>query len=272
MNSTYSIINGELVLKSESAILISDLAIQRGYGIFDYFRTIKNEPIFLDEHLNRFYFSAAEMFMDPGYICEELKRLIKLLIEKNNIPGSGIRLTLTGGYSEDGYNQATPNLLITQAAFTFNQENFNRGIKLITYQHQRQLSHVKTIDYLMAIHLQKLIKEKGADDVLYFNGNEITECPRANIFFINKNDEVLTPSKNILSGITRKKILGFPEFNARECVIKLSDVPGFSEAFICSTTKNVLPVLGINGKEIGDGKPGKITRCIYDQLLSIKEK
>ena len=67
MSSVYSIINGEFVLKNESAILISDLAIQRGYGIFDYFRTIKNDPVFLVEHLNRFYFSASEMFMDPGY-------------------------------------------------------------------------------------------------------------------------------------------------------------------------------------------------------------
>ncbi|MEO5500962.1 MAG: aminotransferase class IV [Ginsengibacter sp.] len=272
MSSVYSIINGEFVLKNESAILISDLAIQRGYGIFDYFRTIKNDPVFLVEHLNRFYFSASEMFMDPGYTREELKGLIKLLIEKNNIADSGIRLTLTGGYSEDGYSPATPNLLITQTAFSFNRDNFNKGIKLITFPYQRQLPHVKTIDYLMAIHLQKLIKEKGADDVLYYHNNEITECPRANVFFINKNEEVLTPSKNILSGITRKKILGFPEFNTRESIIKLSDVPDFREVFICSTTKNVLPVLAVDGKIIGDGKPGEITRKIYEDLLSIKEK
>ena len=272
MSSVYSLINGEFVLKSESSILISDLAIQRGYGIFDYFRTIKNEPVFLEEHLSRFYFSASQMFMNPGYTLEELKGLIKLLIKKNNIADSGIRLTLTGGYSEDGYTPATPNLLITQSAFSFNRENFNKGIKLITYQHQRQLPQVKTIDYLMAIHLQKLIKEKGADDVLYYNGNEITECPRANIFFVDKKGDVITPSKNILSGITRKKILEFQEFKARKTIIKHSDVPDFAEAFITSTTKNVLPVLEVDGKLIGDGKPGEITRRIYEHLLSIKEK
>ena len=272
MNSVYSNINGEFVVKSEASILISDLAIQRGYGIFDFFRTIKNELVFLDEHLSRFYFSASEMFMEPGYTREELKELIKNLIEKNNIADSGIRLTLTGGYSEDGYTPAKPNLLITQSAFSFNRDNFNKGIKLITFQHQRQLPHVKTIDYIMAIHLQKLIKEKGAQDVLYYNDNEITECPRANIFFINKKDEVVTPSKNILSGITRKKILEFPEFKAIESSIKLSDVPDFREVFICSTTKNVLPVLEINGKAVGDGKPGKISHKIYEHLLSMKEK
>ncbi len=272
MSPVYSIINGEFVLKSESSILISDLAIQRGFGIFDYLRTIKNEPVFLDEHLNRFYFSASEMFMNPGYTREELRGLIKLLVEKNDIADSGIRLTLTGGYSEDGYTPGRPNLLITQSAFSFKRENFNKGIKLITFPHQRQLPHVKTIDYLMAIHLQQLIKEKSADDVLYYNGNEITECPRSNIFFVDRKGDVKTPSKNVLSGITRKKILEFTDFKIRKEIINISELADFSEAFICSTTKNVLPVLEVDGKLIGDGKPGEITRRIYEHLLSIKEK
>lgn len=272
MNTVYSIINGKFILNDESAILISDLAIQRGYGIFDYFRTIKNEPVFLEEHLNRFYFSAAEMFMNPGYTQSELKDLIKLLIEKNDIPDSGIRITLTGGYAADGYTLSTPNLLITQSAFSFNHNNFNKGIKLTTFQHQRQLPHVKTIDYLMAIHLQKLIKKKGADDVLYYHLNEITECPRANIFFINSKGEAITPSKNILKGITRKKILNFPGLKCLEDIVPFSEINNFKEAFICSTTKNVLPVLEIDGTVVGNGQPGPITRSIYEQLCLIKEK
>ena len=119
MNPIYSIINGEFVLKNEASLLISDLSIQRGFGIFDYFRTINNAPAFLEDHLQRFYFSASEMNMDVGYSPKELGQLIHKLIEKNNIPGSGIRITLTGGYSEDGYLPSKSNLLITQTPFNF---------------------------------------------------------------------------------------------------------------------------------------------------------
>jgi D-alanine transaminase/branched-chain amino acid aminotransferase len=272
MNPIYSVINGEFVLKNEASILISDLSIQRGYGIFDYFRTINYKPVFLEDHLQRFYFSTSEMFMDAGYKSDELKKVIQELIEKNKIPDSGIRITLTGGYSEDGYTQARPNLLITQMPFTFNQDNFNKGTRLITYQHQRQLPQVKTIDYLMAIRLQSFIKENNADDILYYNENEICECPRSNFFIVTKNDKIITPAKNILKGITRKTILGLSEFDVKEGIIKPEDILNIKEAFISSTTKNILPVLKINGREIGDGIPGMVTRKIYDYLFSLKEK
>lgn len=271
MNPIYSIVNDEFVLKNEASILISDLSVQRGFGIFDYFRTIKYEPVFLEDHLARFYFSASEMFMDVGHKPAELKKIIHQLIDKNKIPDSGIRITLTGGYSEDGYSPATPNLLIIQSPFTFDKEKFDKGIKLITYEHQRQLPQVKTIDYLMAIRLQSFIKKNNADDVLYFNENEICECPRSNFFIVTKHDEVITPAKNILKGITRKKILDFPAFKMNEGIIKPADLLDIKEAFISSTTKNILPVLMIDGREIGEGKPGKITRKLYEHLLSVKE-
>ena len=102
MNPNYSIINAAFVLKSEASILISDLSIQRGFGIFDYFRTINFKSVFLDDHLSRFYFSASEMFMAIGYSRSDLGQLIQGLIDKNEVPDSGIRITLTGGYSEDG--------------------------------------------------------------------------------------------------------------------------------------------------------------------------
>ena len=272
MTKIYSIINGDFIVKNEASVLISDLSIQRGYGIFDYFRTVNNQPLFLEDHLDRFFYSAAEMNLNVDLNRKEIKQIIQELITKNNIPDSGIRITLTGGYSEDGYSLAKPNLLITQTAFTFNKESFSKGIKLITHNHQRQLPSVKTIDYLMAIRLQPFIKEQKADDVLYYNQNEITECPRSNFFIVTQKDEVLTPSKNILKGITRKKILGLSDFNVKETNVTLEDIKSAKEAFITSTTKNVLPVLKIDGKTIGSGKPGKITTEIYDKICRVKEK
>jgi branched-chain amino acid aminotransferase len=271
MNKIYSIVNGVFFEKDDAKISISDLSIQRGYGIFDFFRTVQNQPIFLEDHLERFFYSAAEMKLEPPFNRSQIKELIYELIAKNNIPDSGIKMILTGGYSEAGFTLSWPNLIITQAAFTFNNELFDKGMSLISYEHQRQLPHVKTIDYLQAILLQSYISENRADDVLYHNQTEIGECPRSNFFLVTSDNRVLTPLKNILKGITRKKILELPGFNIAESVIKLSDLKDAQEAFITSTTKNIVPVLKIDGKAIGNGRPGKITTEIYRQIFKLKE-
>ncbi len=269
MNDNYVIINGEFILRSEAKLLISDLAIQRGYGIFDFLKTLNHQPVFIDDHLDRFYFSAAEMNLKIEVKKEQLKVLIYQLIEKNHLPDSGIRITLTGGYSEDGYSMSQPNLLLTQTLFNYDESDFDKGIRLITYEHQRQLPHVKTIDYIYAIYLQHFIKEHEADEVLYHHQSEITECPRANFFVVTHNNEVITPAKNILKGITRKKILECSQFNIKEGTIGLRDIKNVKEAFITSTTKYVLPVLEIDGQPVGDGKPGKITKKINRLLMSL---
>jgi D-alanine transaminase/branched-chain amino acid aminotransferase len=272
MSRIYSIINQEFVLKEEAKLQISDLAIQRGYGIFDYFRTVDGKPLFLEDHLDRLYHSAREMNLQIDMARDRMTEVVQQLIHKNQMADSGIRITVTGGYSEDGYRPAKPNLLITQMPFTFPNQNFDKGLRLVTYGHQRQLPGVKTIDYLMAIHLQPFVKEHNADDVLYHNQHIICECPRSNFFIVTKKDEVLTPGRNILKGITRKKILGFSEFHTRETDMDLKDLHDAKEAFVTSTTKNVLPVLQVDGHRIGNGNPGEITARIYRKLWEIKEK
>lgn len=268
MSKNYVLINGDMVLKEDAKILVTDMALQRGYGIFDFFKTVNGNPVFLEDHLDRFWFSAAEMFLDIGMSRDLLKQQIEQLTEINNLPDSGVKITLTGGYSEDGYSLATPNLLMTQTPFIFNKTGFEKGIRLVTFEHQRQLPQVKTIDYLQAIRLQPFIRQNNADDVLYHGPSGIGECPRSNFFMVTEKDEVITPGNNILQGITRKKILQLQGFNNREADIFPEQIDSVKEAFITSTTKIVLPVLSINGKTIGDGKPGKITREIFKQLLA----
>lgn len=270
MKQLFTIINGEFIDQENARLHISDLAIQRGYGIFDFFKTINNRPIFLEDHLDRFFFSVSEMNLKSDLKRSQLKKMVLQLIEKNDIGNSGVKITLTGGYSEDGYSIAKPNLLITQAPFEYKRSQFDKGIHLITNEHQRQLPHVKTIDYLYAIYLQRIISERKADDVLYHHQSEITECPRANFFIITHNNEVITPAKNILRGVIRKKILNFGQLvNIREGLITLKDLENAKEAFITSSTKNVLPVLKINNQTIGDGKPGDITTKISNKLMEL---
>ncbi|HEY1025424.1 MAG TPA: aminotransferase class IV [Sphingobacteriaceae bacterium] len=266
--SRFTIVNNELVPEDQASLFITDLSIQRGYGIFDYFKTMDGSPVFLDDHLDRFYHSAAEMQLPVAETRDELKELLNRLMEKNNIPDSGIRITLTGGYSPDGYNVASPNLIVTQAPFNVNREAQLSGITLMTFSHQRQLSSIKTLDYLMAIRLQPLIRRKNADDVLYHNNDMITECPRANFFMISKDGKLQTPARNILKGVIRKQILEFAgEFiTAEEKDITLTDVREAQEAFITSTTKNILPVVQINDQVIGTGRPGPKTLKLVEEL------
>ncbi len=267
MSNKFAVINGRFVREQDAKISINDLSIQRGYGIFDYFRTRNNEPVFLQDHLDRFYNSAAFMNLPVEQSREELTQLVSALIAKNGLPHSGIRITLTGGYSGNGYTPAKPNLLITQSAYEFSTGAFGKGIRLVTYDHQRQLPQVKTIDYLQSIYLQPFITEHGADDVLYHQQGALRECPRSNFFIVTKNNEIITPAGKVLKGITRKKILGLQGLDAKEGTVMLEDLRDIREAFISSTTKVVLPVLAIDGKIVGDGKPGKITAEIYRRLI-----
>jgi branched-chain amino acid aminotransferase len=265
--SKWAFINDDFILGQSASIHIRDLSIQRGYGVFDFFKITDNIPVFLDEHLNRFFSSAQQMHLPIGKTKEELKSVIYQLMEKNALPNSGIRLTLTGGYSEDGYKLAKPNLILSQNVFQIPSEEFQKGIKLVTYEHQRQLPHVKSIDYLMAIWLQPFIKQQSADDVLYYLNNTITECPRANFFIVTKEDVIVTPGQNILKGITRSKLIKMAatKFRVEERDIDLNEVLHAKEAFISSTTKKILPVHSINGTRLTQ-TAGPVTKELL-QLL-----
>src|SRR5699024_12069808 len=98
MKSLYVIINGKKILASEAVLGVEDLAIVRGYGIFDYFKTIKHHPLFWDDNLIRFFQSANLMELPVSYSKSELKEQIRELMSVNNIPNSGIKLLLTVGH------------------------------------------------------------------------------------------------------------------------------------------------------------------------------
>lgn len=247
-----------------------DLSIQRGYGIFDFCRLIHHTPLFLDDHLNRFFFSAEQMRLNVRQSKEELKEIIFKLIEKNNLPDSGIKLTLTGGYSEDGYLLAEPNLIISQHTFKSpTKEQLQNGIKLMLFPHQRQLPHVKTIDYLMPIYIQPLIKQNNADDALYFQNEMVTECPRNNFFIVTKDEKLVTPATNMLKGITRNKLVhkASQYFELEERNVSINDVRDAKETFITSTTKGILPVANVDDKIFEERTVTKKLQELLEQVI-----
>ena len=273
MTNRFAFINDGFIEEREACLHISDLAIQRGYGIFDFCRTSDNVPVHLEDHVDRFFQSADYMHLQLRLSQFEIISIIQELIKKNSIPQSGIRMLLTGGYSPDGYEIIQPNLIILQQPLVLRStSHFDTGIKVITHEYVREFPGAKTINYSMGIWLQQKIKARDAFDVLYHQNGVVSEFPRSNFFIVTKDGTVATPSKNILKGITRKKILELASRDLRieERTVTLEDIRTAKESFMSSTTKRILPIVQVDDIVIGNGRRGTVTDFL-DRTLAREE-
>lgn len=264
--------NGNFIEEEKVFLHVSDLSIQRGYGVFDFFKVIDDVPVFMNDHLERFFNSAAGLGLQPSLTKAEIANIAQGLINRNKISYSGIKIILTGGYSADGYNTGTPNLIITQQPMSPRPASiFEKGFKVITYEHERELPEIKSINYTTGVMLQQKLFAVGADDVLYQKNGEVSEFPRSNFFIVTKDDKVITPSKNILKGITRKKTLELAHryFIASEATVTIDDIRNAKEAFITSTSKQIIPIVQIDDVVINDGKAGAVTRLLDEKLAEL---
>lgn len=267
-------VNDLFVQADKAGLRLNDLSIQRGYAVFDFFRTKNYKPLFLEDYLDRFFASGELLRLKSPKSKAEVKDIIRELIRQNDLPEAGIKLMLTGGYSPDGYTPAEPNFIVTQHEIQLTSpEKFAAGIKVITYPHQRELPTVKSTDYLMGVWLQEKLRQEQAADVLYHNNGIITEFPRSNVFVVSASGRVITPSENILSGITRKKILelGNGSFDCAADTITIEELKNAREVFMTSTTKRILPVVQVDDTIIWDGKPGAVTTKISQAFLDLED-
>ena len=268
-----SLLNDKIIPYDQASLHVSDLSILRGVGIFDFFRLRGHMPLFMDDHLDRFFYSAEKVYGALWFSRAWLREQIVKLIGLNNMPESGIRIVLTGGYSADAYTIEKPNLIITQEPIKFpRQEHYQEGVKLITHNYTRDLPEIKTINYLVGISLQKEIAKEGAYDVLYHEHGKVSELTRSNIFFITIDDQLVTPKINILKGVTRKKVIQLAENHMAVCEkdITLEELPYMKEAFLTGTTKKILPVTQVDNITIGQGVPGSATLKLmskFEQLV-----
>lgn len=257
-------VNGEILSASDGVVGISDLALQRGYGVFDYSRTYNGKLFHFEDNLERFRSSANELHLNIPLSDEEIINIVKELINGSDLKIPAVRLILTGGYAESKSFLESPNLImIAEELPTYPTELYEQGCRIITSEYQRELPHIKSINYLNAIRLEPLIRQHNAYDVLYYNENSVTECPRNN-FFIFSGDTLITPKDKILYGITRRLVLQLASkhFEVEERNISLEELYSADEAFVTSTSKQVMPVTVIDDKEIGNGKVGEKTKAI----------
>lgn len=260
-------INNRFLAYSEAHLHISDLGLQRGYSIFDYFLEIEGRIPFLEDYLNRFYGSAKLLNMEVPLTRDLLKEKIAHLLQQNKLSTSGIKLLLTGGYSEDLYSPSSPNFMILNLPVYHRPGDFGDGVKLLLLDYQRHIPEVKTTFYLPSIALFPKMKETGAIEVLYHHNGLITETTRANFFLIKKGI-LITPSSGVLWGITRKNVLLVAKkiMPVEEREVRLEELWECDEAFITGTSKHVLPVVEVEGRMIGNGKPGERTEAISSEF------
>ena len=258
-------VNGQIVPASSATLAVNDLAILRGYGIFDYFLFDHFQPLYVEEYLERFFRSAALMHLTPPMSKMELHRAVLELIAANQAERGGIRLVLTGGYTPDGYTPVEPNLIIMQHPWPSHPEHcYTDGVKLLTAPFSREIPEVKTINYMMGIRMLPKLKEAGAKEVLYHTGDRITESTRSNFFLLKKDGTLVTQAEDILLGITRRQVLDLaaPLTKVEVRDLKLDELSEAREAFLTGSTKKIMPVVQINALQIGDGRPGEFTQQI----------
>ncbi|MEY4050535.1 MAG: hypothetical protein RL262_1369 [Bacteroidota bacterium] len=274
MKPLYCFAQNQISLLENAGVPVGDLLVQRGYGIFDYLRVSNNKPLFIEAHLDRLFNSAEIMRLSIALSKEELKKIVADLIEKNNIPFSGIRLIIAGGDAPDGYTITKPHLIIIQQPLDAPPAQMaTKGIQLVSHFYQRQLAEVKTTDYLMAIHLQPWMKSQGGDDILYYNNDTVSECPRSNIFMVSQDNTIVTPARNMLKGITRKNIIAIAEahhLKLEQRDISLSEMKKAKEVFITSSTKRIIPVSRLDEQNFSLEGSNSLSAQIFDHLLALE--
>ena len=266
---------GEYLPLDGLKIEASDLTVQRGYGAFDFLKSIGGKPLFLDRYLDRFANSAASMRLQLPFTKDEIRQAITGLMERNQIPDSGIKLILTGGPSADAYTPGKSVLFISQQPLTLpGPKVVEQGVSIITHEYARDLPEVKSINYLMGVWLQAKVEAAGAVDVLYQRGGVLSEFPRCNVFVVRQDGTLATPASGVLKGITRGNVL---ELARRRGIatdvgtVTVDDLLGGAEAFLTSTTKRIIPIVKVDGHAIGNGSPGPVSKSLLADLYELEK-
>ncbi len=275
-NNAWWYVGGKWVHPHEATLSINDIAVLRGYSVFESLRTYDWHPFHLDEHLLRLYRSAVMIEMEIPWSSEQIANVVREVIARNAYRHAAIRLLITGGESEDGIlpsGKPTLAVLITPLDER-DMGRFARGYKLITTSLQRVSPEAKTANYVAAVRALKDAARRNADDALFVNEQgHVLEATRSN-FFVFRGDTLVTPREGILIGVTRNVVLELAQgsFAIEERPILLEELPLAEEAFVTSSSREITPVVQIDDLIIGDGKPGLRTFELEQRFIEMIER
>ena len=266
----YCYLNGKIMPEDKAGVSVRDMAVLRGYGMFEFLRTYDGRLFHFEDHIRRFRNSARMMGLRVPLSDKEIKSVLERLIVRNKFKEAALRLVLSGGRTVDGmrYDWLEPTFFILADEFKpLPVAFYKKGAAVVTHEYQREMPEAKTTNYLAAAREHNIGKNKNgrALEILYVKNGKALECTTSN-FFIFKGDTLITPEKDVLKGVTRKIVLKLarPKFKIKEGDIKTSELKEATEAFLTATNKEIAPIVRIDGQKIGSGKVGRNTKILMD--------
>jgi len=281
-------LNGELVGKEDAKISVFDHGFLYGDGVFEGIR-IYNRRIFRhDAHLLRLYRSAKAIMLEPPLPPDAMKRAIEETVAANRLEDGYIRVVISRGPGDLGLDPRKcpkPTLVIiaTEIAL-YPPEVYERGMECITATTRRMPPDalnpgIKSLNYLNNILAKIECARAGVPECIMLNQNGlVAECSGDNVFVYSRDYSgrlrLRTPpvTSGNLEGITRDAVLQIArEMNVEcvECDLSLFDIYSAEEAFLTGTAAEVVAMTKLDGRAIGDGKVGELTRRINERYRQL---
>lgn len=266
------IFNGSLIDEKDAQLPVSDKAVWFDFGIYESIKVIQGKAFYPDKHVKRFFHSAALINLQMGFIEQQVLQWIDMLIKNENLDNALLRLFAYG----DTEKNEQARIYMFSLGLTFYPNLFySQGAEAITYTGERFLPESKSFNMLVNFLAFKKARDGNAIEALLVNKNGfVGEGTRSNLFIVEKNQIFTPPVKDVLNGVTRELLIEWTAENniiINEQKISKEQLYSATEVFITSTSMNIMPIVMIDQKQIGNGTVGEITKNLH-QLFRKKQR
>jgi len=273
-------INGKLYDKDDAKISVYDHGLLYGDGVFEGIRSYSGKVFRLKEHLDRLWNSAKAIWLEIPMTKDEMAQAIRDTLAVNGIKDGYIRALVTRGVGTLGLDPnrcSNPQvIIITDSIALYPEDYYRNGLEIITVStarnHPAALNpRIKSLNYLNNILAKIEGHQAGCIEALMLNHKgEVAECTGDNIFVV-RNGKILTPPTDagILEGVTRDAVIGLARQEGIEVIeasLTKHDVYIADECFLTGTAAEVVPVVKVDSRKIGDGTPGPVTRDLMERF------
>lgn len=260
MNTYY--IDGQFLPENQATLPVTDLAVVRGYAVFDFLRTYNGVPFRLAEHLDRLDRSARLIGLRVPVSREELVAIVYETLRRNECQEANVKLVVTGGESSDGITPGErPRLLVMVTPLKkMPGEWYTDGVGVVTSHTDRVIPGAKSTNYIQAILNLRDASMRDSIEALYVSRlGFVLEGTTSNFFAFVDGTLVTPPENRILPGVTRNVVLDLAaeSFPVEVRDIHTDEIRLMDEAFLSSSNKEIVPVVKVDSVTLGDGKVGR---------------
>ena len=280
-------INGRFYEKNEAKISVFDHGLLYGDGVFEGIRSYNRLVFKLKEHIDRLFESAKSIMLEIPLSKERLIKATLLTLKANNLKDAYIRLVVTRGEGDLGLDprkclRGATIIIIADKIALYPEKFYKEGLKIITVPTVRNLPEalnpqIKSLNYLNNILAKIEAANAGCDEAIMLDSlGYVAECTGDNIFIV-KHNHLYTPPQcmGTLRGITRDTVLEIARKSripVHEHVITRHEVYISDECFLTGTAAEIIPVVNVDGRIIGIGRPGKLTLSLMKKFKELTKK